>query len=780
MKLDHSRNAAKIGFVGNYLPRQCGIATFTTDLCESMAAEYPLADFIVVGMNDEREGYDYPARVRFEVAQEDPQSYKHAAEFLNLQNLDLVCIQHEFGIYGGKAGSHILSLMRNLRVPIVTTLHTVLTDPNPDQRLVMEEIIHLSNRLVVMSRRAVEFLEELYNVAPDKIDLIPHGIPDVPFVEPDLYKGKFNLQGKKLLLTFGLLSANKGIEYVLQAMPAILEQHPNTVFMALGATHPHVKQKEGESYRGSLKKLARDLRIEDSVIFEDRFVSHAELLDYIGAADIYITPYLSPVQIVSGTLAYTIGAGKQVISTPYWYAEELLADGRGLLVPFRDSQAIAAKVLELLNNEAEGNALRRRAYIHGRNMIWSKVAENYMDSFGRARAHRVNQPVADWEAVAASDPQSDHWSGNLPPVNLRHLVQMTDSTGILQHAAYDLPNYAEGYCTDDNARALILALVLDKLDGDYYMDTRALASRYLAFLWYAFNPDKGRFRNFLGFDGRWLEEIGSEDSHGRAIWAVGSTLGMTRYEGLSGVAAKLFTPALPAALETRNLRPWAFSLLGIHSYLQRFSGDRVARAAALELSERLMNAYVANRKPGWYWFEDLVSYNNATLPQALLLMGSWLKRTDMVNAGLEALEWLSDQQTSLNGHFVPVGSNGFYPYGGEKARFDQQPIEASAMVSACLDAFRITGETRWYQNAHSAFEWFLGRNDLALVVYNAETGGCHDGLEIDRLNQNQGAESTLAYLMSLAEMYLIQGLTPLEEKTIHGYSLLLNRRSSSE
>jgi glycosyltransferase involved in cell wall biosynthesis len=745
-----------------------------------MAAEYPLADFIVVAMDDEADGYAYPARVNFSIAQEDLEAYEHAAEYLNLQNLDMVSLQHEFGIFGGRAGSHILALLRKLNMPVVTTLHTILTNPNRQQREVMDELIQLSTRLVVMSQRGVDFLRDTYDVPAEMIDLIPHGIPDVPFGETGSLKKKFGLQGKNVLLTFGLLSPNKGIEYALQAMPRILEKHPDTVYVALGATHPHVKQKFGEQYRDSLKQMAADLNIESHVIFDDRFVSHEELVDFIAGADIYITPYLNEEQIVSGTLAYTMGAGKQVISTPYWYAEELLADDRGIIVPFRNAEAIADSVINLLSNEDEGRALRRRAYIYGRNMTWPKVAEKYMESFERARTQRVKDPMVDWSIFSSEQSGANRWGSNLPPVNLRHLLRMTDTTGIFQHAVYDLPNYVEGYCTDDNARALILSLALDKLNGDFYMDTRELASRYLSFLFFAFNPSKGRFHNFLSYGGQWLDDVGSEDSHGRALWALGCTLGNATHEGLIGVAGKLFSEGLPAALELRHLRSWAFSLLGIHAYLQKFSGDRKVQAAGLKLAERLLSAYNGNRRSGWDWFEDFVSYNNSTLPQALLLMGSWMKRSDMVKVGLESLQWLMDQQTSLDGHFVPIGSNGFYAYGGQKARFDQQPIEAGAMVSACLDAFRITGERQWYEQARTAFEWFLGRNDLGLPVYDAETGGCRDGLEIDRLNQNQGAESTLTYLMALTDMYTVQALTPIEENTKHGYSLLFNRKPSSE
>lgn len=779
MKPQYSRNAIRIAFVGNYLPRQCGIATFTTHLCESMAVEFPLSECIALAMNDRQKRYDYPARVRFDLDQEDLQAYERAAEYLNMQDLDVVCLQHEFGIYGGAAGSHILTLIRKLKAPLVTTLHTVLANPNPEQRAVMNELALLSSRLVVMSQRAVKFLREIYAVPEAKIDLIPHGIPDIPFAGTGPLKKKFGLEGKNVLLTFGLLSPNKGLEYVIQALPAVLEKYPDTVYIALGATHPHVKEEEGEAYRESLKELAHTLGVEDHIRFEDRFVSQEELVDYIAATDIYITPYINPAQIVSGTLAYTIGAGKQVISTPYWYAEELLADGRGILVPFRDAKAISNSILELLGNESLANAIRQQAYIYGRNMIWPRVAERYMQSFEKARRERLTMPHTHLE-LSRQKSSPMQWDVDLPSVNLAHLLRMTDSTGILQHAVFDLPNYAEGYCTDDNARALILALALDQLNSDYYMNAHSLASRYLAFLWYAFNPDRGRFHNFLSYERRWLDVIGSDDSHGRALWALGAVLPGTQDEGMLGVAARLFQAALPAVMEMKSPRAWAFSLLGMDLYLEHFPGDRAADEAGSRLAGRLVRLYKSSQRPGWYWYEDIVTYNNATLPHALLLSAARRSDPEMMQIALESLQWLTDQQTGVFGQFAPVGSNGFYPFGGVKARFDQQPIEASAMVLTCLDAYHITGDDQWRTQARIAFEWFLGHNDLGLPLFDAESGGCYDGLHVDRPNRNQGAESTLAWLTALTGMYLIESPALPKEHARNDYSLLFNRRSSSE
>jgi glycosyltransferase involved in cell wall biosynthesis len=741
---------SRIGFIGNYLPRQCGIATFTTDLCEAVATEYPGATCIALPVNDIPTGYDYPSRVRFELTEKDIDSYRRAADFLNINNVDLVCLQHEYGIYGGRAGSHILALLRDLRMPIVTTFHTVLRDPDPDQRRVLQEVAALSDRVVVMSQRGVDFLQEVYGIAPEKIDHIPHGIPDVPFVDSSFHKDLFGVEGKTVMLSFGLLSANKGIETVISALPAILAKHPNVVYIVVGATHPNVLRHDGESYRLSLQWLAREKGVEGQVIFYNRFVSLEELIEFISAADIYITPYLTANQITSGTLAYTVGAGKAVISTPYWYAEEMLAEERGVLVPFRDPAALAEQVIDLLDNESKRHAMRKRAYLFGRAMIWPQVARRYMETFSRARAERRHFAAPEFAVKPL-----DRRPAELPPLKLDHLRHMTDHTGMLQHAIFTVPNYAEGYTSDDNARALMVSALLEAVGNTEALE---LGSRYLAFIWYAFNAETGRFRNFMDYQRHWLEDIGSEDSHGRTLWALGTVLGRSNMPTMHSMAGKVFEQALPAILGTTSPRAWAFALMGIDEYLQRFSGDRLASQVREELAGRLLALYQTNRAENWLWFEDRLSYCNAALPHAMILCGHAMSNPLMTGAGLEALGWLAElQRSDGEGHpFVPIGSNGFYQKGGERARFDQQPVEAQAMISACLEAHRATGDKRWRKEARRAFEWFLGRNDLNLPIYDPTTGGCRDGLHPDRLNENQGAESTLAFLQSLLELRLAE------------------------
>ncbi|HHS13267.1 MAG TPA: glycosyltransferase [bacterium] len=736
----------RIAFIGNYLPRQCGIATFTTDLCESIATRYRQTTCIALPVNDTKAGYAYPARVRFELQEKDIHSYRRAADFLNINNVNLVSLQHEYGIFGGTAGSHILELLHNLRVPIVTTLHTILREPDRDQKCVLQKIAELSDRLVVMSQRGAEFLRDIYGVPSEKIDFIHHGIPDVPFVDSSYHKDLFGVEGKIVLLSFGLLSASKGIENVISALPAILTRHPNVVYMVLGATHPHVLQNEGETYRLSLERLARDQGVEGQVIFYNRFVSTEELIEFISTADIYITPYLNEAQITSGTLAYTLGAGKAVVSTPYWYAEEMLADGRGKLVPFRDPAALADQVIGLLDSESRRHAMRKKAYVFTRKMIWPQVANRYMESFERTRRERRHFAHSGF-AVKPLDKRP----GELPPLKLDHLHHMTDGTGIMQHAIFTIPNYREGYTIDDNARALIVSTYLEVLDNEAAIH---LGTRYLAFIWYAFNTENGRFRNFMDYQHRWIEETGSDDSHGRTLWALGTVLGKSNTSALHSMAGWVFEQALPAILNTSSPRAWAFAIMGIQEYLQRFAGDRRAYQVCEELSGRLLTLYQNHRTDKWRWYEDRLTYCNAVLPHALLLCGKTLSDTTMTEAGLDSLQWLAALQHADQGHFVPVGSNGFYMKGGEQARFDQQPVEAQTMVSCCLEAYRITADKHWRDEARRAFEWFLGRNDLNLPLYDPVTGGCRDGLHPDSANGNQGAESTLAFLQALLELRL--------------------------
>ena len=740
----------KIAFLGDYLPRKCGIATFTHDLRQAVAERYPATETFVAPVNDLSGGYEYPAEVRFEFSENDLDSYRRTADYLNFSNADVVCLQHEYGIYGGPAGSFILALLHDLRIPVVTTLHTILDHPSPDQRKVLQELATLSARLVVMSERGAKMLREFYGVAAEKIDLIPHGIPDVPFIDSNFYKDQYGVEGKQVLLTFGLLSPNKGIENVLRALPEVVKKIPHLVYIILGATHPNLVRENGEAYRLTLERLAKDLGIKKHVSFYNRFVDQKELMEFLGVADIYITPYHNAAQTTSGTLAYAFGSGKAVISTPYWHAEELLGDGRGVLVPFGDPTALVQAIVALLEDDTRRHAMRKRAYLLGRDMVWSRAAESYMACFERARRNPTSLSIRRLGVRTLDEERLE-----LPDLRLDHLTRMSDSTGIHQHAIYSLPDFHHGYCTDDNARALIATVLLEELEVEE-PELRRLAETYASFMQYAFDPGSRRFRNFMSYDRRWLETEGSQDSQGRALWALGTCAGRSQHRHLQAWAAQMFERALPSVLELQSPRTWAYTLLGIYEYFRRLSGDRIAAQARDTLTQRLIDLFEATATDDWPWFEESLSYANALLSHVLILSGRWADNRRAFEIGLRSLRWLTALQKAPQGHFRPIGSAGFYTHGGKRADFDQQPIEAHSTISACLEAYRSTNDATWHEEARIAFEWFLGRNDLGLSLYDSKTGGCCDGLHMDRVNQNQGAESTLAYLMSLSEMELLE------------------------
>nr|WP_234043476.1 glycosyltransferase family 4 protein [Luteolibacter yonseiensis] len=732
----------KIAFLGGYDPRRCGIATFTTDLCEAVATAAPHSHCFAGALNDRMEGYKYPPRVRFEILEKDLDSYRRAADFLNFNNVEVLCVQHEFGIFGGPAGSHLLALLKEVRMPVVTTLHTVLENPDAAQRMVMEELLRRSDRLVVMAEKGADILKETYNAPDSKLDVIPHGIPDIPFAKADLSKAQFGLEGKLVLLTFGLLGPGKGIEHVIEALPEIVKRHPNVVYVVLGATHPHLMAREGESYRLGLERLAEDRNLKEHVIFYNRFVSQEDLIEFIGATDIYLTPYLNEAQITSGTLAQVFGAGKAVVSTPYWHARELLADGRGMLVPFRNPQEIARGVCAYLDDPELLERTRIQAWKAGRKMIWPAVAARYLESFQHAQEDRKSLPRESFGGwTLGSRPY------NLPPLRLDHIVRMTDGTGIFQHATFNVPNFHEGYCTDDNARAFILCNLLSEpgpLDE--------LETTYLAFLTAALDHRTARFRNFMSHGRQWLETCGSEDSHARALWALGVGSGRSANVGHQRLSVYLFELGLPPVDDFVSPRAWAFTLLGIHEYLLRYPGKEKVLAARETLVRKLVTRWNDCATEDWPWFENEATYDNARLSQALILSGRGMGDETAYGIGMKSLRWLASLQKTQAGHFRPIGSDGFYTKDGARADFDQQPVEAQAMVSACLDASRITGDDFWSNEAKNAFEWFLGRNDLGQALYDSATGGCGDGLHETRVNANQGAESSLAFQIALAEM----------------------------
>lgn len=739
----------RIAFVGTYPPRQCGIATFTGALYRAVKAVDGGPDSFVVALNDLGRQYAYDEEVRFQVSDSKLGSHRRAAEYLNFSGVDVVSLQHEYGIFGGRDGEHVLTLLRALKVPVVTTLHTVLASPSTSQRAVLDEICSLSKRIIVMSAGSAKLLQSVHEVNEDDIDLIHHGIH--PLDTTESAKPHLGLGDKEVLLTFGLLSPDKGIETVIEALPEIVKQRPNVVYVVLGATHPHVKEREGEAYRLMLEALAVRRGVGQHVIFHDRFVSETELAHFVAAADVYITPYLNLEQSTSGTLAQAVGSGKAVISTPYRYASELLGDGRGILVPVRDKAAMTVAILDVLCNPQRKAELEQATAALGRSMGWEHVARQHLNSYGLASSRRSEQ-------VAAIVPRAHvlQRPSVMPDINLSHVYTLTDETGILQHATYDVPRYSEGYCTDDNARALLLVGMMEQERLESPAELRRLANRYLAFMSYAFNGQNGRFRNFLTYDKRWAEAAGSEDSHGRALWALGAIANYGADPGRRNVAKELFIRALPATLQFSSPRAWAYTLLGIRQWLHAYPVDALARHAARQLGDQLMACYVKCSHDGWRWFENEMTYCNARLPEALIVAAEVLEDEAMLGAGLESLTWLSTMQ-ERDGLFAPIGSNGFHTKDGARARFDQQPVDACATVSACLAAFNQTDHEIWADRAQRAFDWFLGANHLSLWLYDPTTGGCCDGLHEDRLNENQGAEATLSFLHALMSIRRWQG-----------------------
>lgn len=735
-----SSTLKKIALVGNYPPRRCGIATFTSDVYQSLVSAGLHCD--VISVSDSPGSYEYGPEVVLEIEQESLPGYRAAADYIESVGAQAVCIQHEFGIYGGSSGSHILTLIKELSLPVIVQLHTVLETPTDQQRFVISEMDRSVSRFVVMSQRGKKMLADIYGIAPKRISVVSHGIPETAFVDPSYYKDQFGFGDRPVILTFGLLSPNKGIENMLKAMPSIVREHPEALYVVLGATHPHIVRERGEVYRESLMTEVVDLGLEDNVLFVDKFAEMDELIAYIGACDVYVTPYLNKEQITSGTLAYAYGSGNAVVSTPYWHAEELLADERGTLVPFNDHEALAAGVSAYLSDNVHRNKVRKDAFIHGRGFVWTRTGQKLVKVFSKAISERATLRVPQL-AVRMS-------TNVLPEPSLEHLKTLTDSTGLFQHACYKFPKFSEGYCSDDNVRGL---LVLSQFGAQptFSADAEVMARHCAAFVEYAWNPEAGGFRNFMSFDRRWLDETGSADCYGRTLWMLGTLAASCPWSDIKTWATGFYSRSLDGIVVSDSARGWANALLGIAAFLDAYPGHQASLKAGQTLVDRLMACRASSRRDDWNWFEPYLTYDNARLSQALIVAGRHFG-DDVIQAGLETLSWLVVEQTSEVDQFRPIGSDGFYKRGKDRANFDQQPIEAWATVSATLAAYRHTNDGKWLAEALKAFRWFLGDNDLSLPLVDTETGACCDGLHPERINQNCGAESTLSYLGALLEM----------------------------
>ncbi len=747
----------KIAVVGNYLPRACGIATFTTDLSQSLAKELKSEkNLINVAIDDTAEGYNYPPQVKFRIRQNIESDYFWAADYLNANQYDAVIVQHEYGIYGGENGSYILNMIKCLKMPVITNLHTILETPSGEQKIIIQNLAKYSDKLLVMSQKAIELLTNIYEIDENSISFIPHGIPDTTFKSPGIFNQNFGFKNKDIILTFGLLGPNKGIESMIEAMPLIVEKHPETMYVILGQTHPHILEESGDSYRHNLQQLINKLGMENHIIFHNHFVNIETLIKYIQTAKIYSIPYLKKEQITSGTLAYALGLGTAVVSTPFWHAEELLSNNRGKLVPFNTPTAMAKEINNLLSNNQELETIRVKGYQYGRSITWKEVAKMHLKVISQIKERKAI------ENFQKSEIKSDKIFNDLPEINLSHLKTLTDDTGLLQHAKYNVPNLHHGYCVDDNARGLIATVKYYSLKKE--KDVLNLIKKYLGFLFYAFNTENGRFRNFMSYERRWLELAGSEDSHSRSLWALGITVKDAPDTSIRNMAMRLFLEALPAIDTFTSPRAWAYSILGLQSYLSIYSGDISARKIHNELVEKLYELFKNNSSSDWMWFENKATYANAILPHALIIAGNQMSNPDIHHTGIQTLKWLLKIQTSSNGHLSVIGNNGWLDSEGNRAVFDQQPIEVKRLIDACLDAYITTEDKNWLKESEKCLGWFLGQNDLQLTICDYKTGGCFDGLESQGINSNQGAESTLSWLISVINIHNAVGLKSYFEK----------------
>lgn len=730
----------KIAYIATFPPRACGIATFTQNLMSAVHGNQspnPGNEEVVVAINDGEQEYDYPPEVGFVIRQQCRDDYVRAAAWIRRWGADICVLQHEFGIFGGDCGVYVLSLLHALDIPFIATFHTVLKDPLYLQKLIVREIARLAAGVVVMSRKAVAFLDNIYEIPAEKIHLIAHGVPerygDAPAPADDILAP---FAGHRILFTFGLLNRNKGIETVIEAMPAILARHPRTVYVVLGSTHPGVKRTAGEEYRQFLEGRIARLGLERHVFLIDRFVSEQDLTYYLKTIDLYVTPYLNEAQITSGTLSYAVGAGAAVLSTPYWHAQELLSEGRGCLFGFKQSRQLSGLVNSLLDEPARLEALQQAAFDHGQRMRWPRIGKKYLQRCARVLEDRVldDQPQAAAPLSVTS----------LPPFDLSHVMRLTDDTGILQHAKYGIPNLREGYCIDDNSRALLLALMVYQRHKS--PELLRLVTIYLSFIHYMQRTD-GFFHNFLTFRREFADEIGSEDAFGRTIWALGMLIRHAPNSAYRELGIEIFHASSPRFGALKHLRGMANTIIGLSWYLSYFPTDEPMIACMRGLCARLQEAYRKECREDWHWFEPSLIYDNAILPLALLCASEMNGDLELRRTGLDSLAFLA-RICFPEGHFSPVGNHGWHTRGGAIPRFDQQAIETMAMVLAAGQAFRVSGEAAWLDKMHLSYRWFLGVNDLHVSLFDQQTGGCCDGLEEKGINRNQGAESTLAYWIS--------------------------------
>lgn len=715
-----------VALIGSFSPRKCGIATFTTDIHQHLGNYHPQIEVDVWAMDSADAPLMYEG-VRGTIAADRPEDYRIAARQINEDAVDVVWLQHEYGIFGGEDGGLILELVDRVAAPLVVTLHTVLAEPSHNQRRILEHLLRRASRVMVMSRRGRDLLIDRYGADPELVWVIAHGAPDRPFGRQEAFKARLGLAGRKVLMSFGLLGPGKGLETMIAALPTIVARHPEVVYRIVGATHPNLVASEGEAYRQKLQAMVADLGVDEHVLWEDRFLDNDELLDQLEACDIYVTPYWNLQQATSGTLSYAVALGKAVVSTPYLHARELLADGGGVLVEPGSSSALAEAVDRLLSDPAALAAAQRAAYAKGRLTIWPRFAD--------ATAALIESAVVPDAAVHPQLFATPGFTG---------VTAISDATGMLQHSIGIVPDRRHGYCLDDNARALMLVHVAD---GVARAERVRLATTYASFIQHAWNEDVRAFRNFMNFDRSWCEDVGSEDSNGRALWALGHAVAHAIDADLARWARRWFDKAIAGFDKIDSLRSVAFAMLGARDVLRADPGHQAAEALLQRGGDLLHRVLDSARRPDWSWFEAVLGYDNPRLPQALLEAGAALGREDWRAAGLESMEWIATQQISSSGYFRPIGSETFgRPY--TQLPFDQQPLEAWAAVEAAASAYAATGDVKWLDHAETAYGWFFGANDRGVVLADLVTGRCRDGVTPKGANENCGAESILAFQLA--------------------------------
>jgi glycosyltransferase involved in cell wall biosynthesis len=716
---------SKICFLSNFPPKECGIATFTQDLITSLNKKFnPKVKSRVIALNEESNIYNYDSRVIMQMNKDYLEDYINMAKRINRSDkIKLICIQHEFGIFGGEYGSYIIPFLETIEKPVVVTFHSVLPEPNNLRKNVVKFICDKSAAVIVMAESAVDILNRDYGVNRNKVHVILHGIPDTPMKPAEPLKKKLRLENKIVLSTFGLLSRGKGIEYMIKALPYLVKKYPNILYVIIGETHPVIRKREGEEYRNYLIDLVKKLKLQDNVKFYNKYLDLNEIIEYLLATDIYICTNLEKNQIVSGTLSYALGCGKAVVSTPNIYAEEVLNHDRGVLAEFQNPKSFADAIDKLLSDQDWKKRIEQNAYAFGRSMIWSNVASSYLHLFNKVVKLR------------------EETTEKYPKIKLNHLRNLTDNIGCIQFSKLATPDISSGYTVDDNARALIVSTIHDKLYNSEI--SKELSDIYLNFLERVHDED-GKFNDMTYEDKKLIPT--SEDAIGRTLWALGHLINNSNDNELITKAKKMFDKSHLLIENNSSPRAKAFSVIGLYHYYKKYNEEQIL-SKIKKLVDSLVDSYKKEATEEWSWFESYLTYSNSKIPEVLFLAYNLTKNQEYLEIAEKSLKFLTNL-VFFKDELSPIGQNGWYNRNGIRSFFDQQPIDASSMVQTYLTAYAITHKEDYYNNAVLAFNWFLGKNHLKQMIYNDVTGGCHDGLSKSSINLNQGAESTIEYLIS--------------------------------